>query len=380
VAAVVKAAVSTQHSLRTHPEHKVRMAQIQHELDAIWEDGHQALAEGQVVTRACMSNLLIYCDDDDQCRDVAAAVPAIVQSHPSRVVLLTGRGKTSEPGIEVFVSGHYSVLSSGWQVCAEQIRVVADDSAAPRLPSVARAQIVGDLPTALWWASRQPPPFAGKLFYPLATISDQIIYDSYAWKNPVRGQQAMSRWVATERTEYVIDNLAWRRLKQWRSLISQVLDPAVHAEALSRVTRLEIEHGPHAVAMTSLLVGWLAALLGWRVKGGKVTAGKETVWQFSAGERGFTVRLKRVDHGPSAPQQVHWSWGRAGCEQHVTMRDLGDGRLGIIDGEHGTPSRVISAIQPDLSMLVSAQLAHRARDRVFELALETANSMTSVLL
>ena len=113
---------------------------------------------------------------------------------------------------------------------------------------------------------------------------------------------------------------------------------------------------------------------------GKVTAGKETVWQFSAGERGFTVRLKRVDHGPSAPQQVHWSWGRAGCEQHVTMRDLGDGRLGIIDGEHGTPSRVISAIQPDLSMLVSAQLAHRARDRVFELALETANSMTSVLL
>lgn len=378
MAAVVNEASREQ--FRSHPARKVRAADVQHEIDAIWRDGQQALGAGQIVTRACMSNLIIYCDDDTQSADVEASLPGIVLPHPSRVILLTGHGKTADPGIEVFVSGHYRVLPGGWQVCAEQIRVVADGQAAPRLPSVARSHRLGNLPTTLWWASRQPPPFADKLFFQLATLSDQIIYDSFGWTEPTKGMQAMSRWLAAERTEYVVDNLAWRRLKPWRSLISQVLDPAVLPDALSQVSRLEITHGPHAVTMAALLVGWLAALLRWEVRGGRVVAGKRTVWQFGSGKRQFPVELTRVDTPPTAPHEVHWVWRDGERERHMILRELPDDRFGIAEQPGAPPVRVISAPQPDRGAMVAAQMAHRARDAVFEQAMETGNAMTTVLL
>ncbi|QLQ32323.1 MAG: glucose-6-phosphate dehydrogenase assembly protein OpcA [Candidatus Thiothrix singaporensis] len=119
---------------------------------------NQELGENQVVTRACMSNLIIYCDDDEQTLKVNEALPRIVSAHPCRVILLTGLGHTGEPGLDVFVSGLYSKLSSGLQVSAELIRVIADASARKRLAPVARAHLVGDLPTTLWWASLEPAP------------------------------------------------------------------------------------------------------------------------------------------------------------------------------------------------------------------------------
>jgi len=366
--------------IRSHPSHKVDIARIQHELDGLWESFHQDLSDGKAVTRACMSNLIIYCDNDEQGKDIEQAVPAIVLMHPARVILLTGQGKTSESDIEVFVSGHYCALSSGWQVCAEQIRVVANVQSNRRLPSVTRAQLVGDLPTTLWWASQQPPPFAGKLFFKLADMSDQIIYDSIGWTNPSKGMQAMSRWVAAERNEYVIFNLAWRRLKPWRSLLSQVLDPVVHSGALERVSRITIEHGPHALAESLLLLGWLASRLGWKPTDGKVSQGKETVWHFSVPGRQIPVTVKRLDKGEPTPHRLHWHWQDKTGEHHVEFALLGGERLGIIEKSSDVPVRVISAPELDRSELVSAQMAHRTRDKVFEQALVVGNAMTSLLI
>lgn len=93
-------------------------------------------------------------------------------------------------------------------------------------------------------------------------MSDQVIYDSIGWTNPTQGMQAMSRWVAAECSEHVIFNLAWRCLKPWCRLLSEVLDPAVHAGALERVSQVTIEHGPHALAIALLLLGWPRAWAG----------------------------------------------------------------------------------------------------------------------
>jgi len=365
--------------IRSQPAHKVDIARIQHELDGLWKDLHRDLGEGQAVTRACMSNLIIYCDNDAQSADIEQALPAIVQVHPARVILLTGQGGTAGSGIDVFVSGHYCALGSGWQVCAEQIRIVADDPSNRRLPSVTRAQLVGDLPTTLWWASREPPPFAGKVFYKLADMSDQIIYDSIGWTNPSKGMQAMSRWVTAERNEYIIYNLAWRRLKPWRRLLSQVLDPVVQPGALEQVSRITIEHGPHALAIAFLLLGWLASRLGWKPTDGTVSPGKETLWHFDVNGRQVPVTVKRLGTGEPAPHRLHWRWRDKAGEHQVMFAVLGDERLGIIEECSDVPVRVVPAPELDRSELVSAQLAHRARDKLFEQALVVVDAMTSVL-
>ena len=366
--------------LHSVPEKNVRIRHIPRELDAIWTSLHADLKKNQAVTRACMSNLIVYCDDDAQTADVYACLPDLVLPHPSRVILLTGLGYTTEPGLDVFVSGLYSKQSSGIQVCAELVRVIADETARGRLPPVARSQIVGDLPTTLWWASHEPAPFLGDLFHQLTSIADQIIYDNRDWVHPAQGMQAMSPWVAAQSSEYVIYNLAWRRLKYWRALISQVLDPAIHPQALRGVTELTIQHGPHAVSMASLLVGWFAYLLKWQVADGKSVPGKVTVWEFTSSAGNIAVTLERIDNLPSAHSKVSWKWRDDEGEHQAVFADLGDERLRIVNAESDVPLSILSAPDSPLGTMVSAQMAHRERDLVFEGALATGNSMTAVLL
>lgn len=369
--------------LRSHPPRRTDIAGIQSGLDGLWEDFNQDLRDGQTVTRACMSNLIVYCEHS-RSEEILASVRELVQSHPARVVMLAANGEAgpthaAEPGIDVYISGHYYALDAGWQVCAEQIHIIADDAAVRRLPSIARAQLVGDLPTTLWWASHQPPPTAGQLFFKLATMSDQIIYDSIGWTNPSKGMQAMSRWVTAERGEYVIFNLAWRRLKPWRSLLSQVLDPAITPAALQQVYGVTIEHGPHALAMASLLLGWIASRLNWKARDGTASVGKQTVWNFAAPGRPVRVLIKRLDAGAPTPYRLRWQWRDGNQEKSLVFALLADQRLGILEPGVDTPLRVIAAPDLEHGALVSAQMAQRTRDKLFEAALEAGNAMTSVL-
>lgn len=132
--------------------------------------------------------------------------------------------------------------------------------------------------------------------------------------------------------------------------------------------------------MSSLLVGWLASLLGWRVEGGKVVAGKQTVWQFSIGNRRVPVTLTRLVEAPPGPSRIDWRWREGSAERRAVFADLGGDRIGVVEVESDIPVRLLHAPAACQADLVSAQMAHRARDRVFERALETGNSMTSVLL
>src|SRR5205823_6176174 len=162
----------------------------------------------------------------------------------------------------------------------------AGGSAVDRLPFVVRTLSIGDLPTNLWWAAAQPPALAGPLLYDLAEHAQQIIYDSIGWSDPARGVAATSAWLnQIERSAAgsrwrVASDLNWRRLKYWRRLVAQALDPASAPGAAESVTEILVEHGPHAVVQAWELGSWLARRLGWMVRGGRVQPGVEIAWQF----------------------------------------------------------------------------------------------------
>src|SRR5262249_43643488 len=139
-----------------------------------------------------------------------------------------------------------------------------------------RGLLVGDLPVNLWWAAPLPPPLGGPLLHDLTEHVQQIIYDSIGWPEPARGMAATAAWLATfERGRRptpwpVVSDLNWRRLKFWRRLLGQALDPATAPGALDSITEVQVEHGPHAVIQAWELVSWLASRLGWLVQAGKV--------------------------------------------------------------------------------------------------------------
>ena len=108
----------------------------------------------------------------------------------------------------------------------------------------------------------------------LAAMAGHVLYDSVGWPDPVRGVVAMVGYALGCREERVVSDLAWRRLKGWRRLIAQVLDPSVAPGALEGITEVRVEHGPHSMSQSWLLIGWLAAHLGWAPEVGKVAVGR----------------------------------------------------------------------------------------------------------
>ena len=357
---------------------RVRIAQIESELGVLWAQFNQNTSGGHTVMRACMSNLIIYCDNSDEAQLISQEIAAIVDVHPARVLLLVANGQPGKDAIEAFITLYYTALSDGWQVCAERIDVVATAEASKRLPSVARSQLVGDLPTTLWWASRQPAPEAGEVFFQLAELANQIIYDNVGWTNPTKGVATMTRWVAAKQDTQIVYNLAWRRFAIWRKLISQVLDPLVAPNALESLSVIEIEHGPHALGMSWLLVGWLASQLQWESIDGKRLSDSELVWQFRNGSRKIKVVAKRIPTGEPLVYRLLLDWSQAGHEGRLCFERLDNDRIGIVDAFSTVPARVFTAHVPERSALVSAQLAHRNRDKIFENALKAANAMSAV--
>src|SRR5262249_60361866 len=108
------------------------------------------------------------------------------------------------------------------------------------------------------------PALGGGLFGELAPMADQVIFDSLGWLEPVRGMAAMGR---LRNHRPLLMDVCWRRLRAWRRILSQGLDPAFAPGTLAAVGELALEHGPHALTQAWLLVGWLACRLGRRPAG-----------------------------------------------------------------------------------------------------------------
>lgn len=362
----------------THPTTSVKVADVELHLEQLWAQFMTEVSQGQAVMRACMSNLIVYCDTMDEGNAVDSEIAAIVDVHPARVLVLKGDGLAGDYPLEAGVTMYYDTLTDGWQVCAERIDVVSSIPGRTRLPSVVRSMLIGDLPTTLWWTSRKPPLESGGLFFQLSELANQIIYDNVGWTQPAKHVAEMTRWIAGQQDAKVFFNLAWRRIANWRKLISQVLDPMVADDALLTCRLIEIEHGPHALPMTWLLVGWLACQLDWTPTDGKRFSGSELIWRFTKDQREIQVIARRLSEGEPLIYRMQVNWGRPEKPGKVCFQRLDNERVGIISGHEPEASRTLIADTPPRAWLVSAQLAHRSRDKLFENALKVSNRMTAV--
>lgn len=363
----------------TKAPERVSIAEIESGLGHLWAQFNQAISSGQsVVMRACMSNLIIYCDTPEEAEIIGQEIAPIVDAHPARILLLIGNGKPTNNAIEAGIAIYHTALDGGWQVCAERIDVIATSQAAERLPSVARAQLIGDLPTTLWWTSQRPPPTAGEVFFQLAELANQIIYDNVGWLNPAQGVAIMTRWVAAQQNTLIVHNLSWRRIGGWRKLISQVLDPLATPGALETLHTIEIAHGPHALAMTWLLTGWLASQLQWQPVDGKRLSDSELIWRFRTNRQEIKVQVKRLPKGNPIIYHLLFDWSTPKNKGCICFERLDIDRIGIAESLSTVPPRVFTAQVPARATLVSAQLAQRNRDKIFENALKSSNAMTAV--
>lgn len=274
------------------------------------------------------------------------------------------------------------LAGAGRRICSEHVTLSAAPGAAARLPSDARSLVLGDLPTALWWATSEPPPLAGDLFLDLAAMADHVIYDSAGWLEPARGVIGISDWAHSLGARTVVSDLAWRRGKPWRRLIGQALDPQVAPGALEGIESVTIEHGPHALPQAWLTIGWLAGRLGWHPVGGDLVLGDRVTWRFASPRGPLAVTVKRCASGPAELRSVAIAWrrgvGAAATRGSVRFERHGDARI-VAHGEGAVTPAGLVAPEPSRAALVARQLPKRFRDPLFRDALALSRRMATAI-
>ncbi len=352
---------------------------IEQELAELWRTYNAEPRGQEPVTRARMSNLVIFCSTQDQANNVLRELPAIVQVHPARVLLLVAEQTTPQPGIDSYVSALCHVSGSQRQICSEYVTLSAEGDSLRGLPSAVRFLLVGDLPTTLWWAVPTAPPLGAELFQELSQLADQVIYDSRGWPDPVPAVVATAEWAASERAPTLVADLAWRHLRPWRRLISQVLDPAVVPGALEHIDAVVVDHGPHALPQAWLLIGWLACHLGWKPVGGKVKPGVEVTWGFEGPRHPLKVTIRRLSEGLAEVDRVSIAWADGRKTRGLTFSRLDEGRLGVIDESAAAPVSVLATPSTDVARMVGRQLSNRGRDMLFCKTLQVSRSMAEAV-
>jgi glucose-6-phosphate dehydrogenase assembly protein OpcA len=361
----------------------LRLRDVEGELSRQLESSKQPADEP--VQRAHMSNLVIFCDRADTADWLKNLIPAVVELHPARVLLLIGQSASETSEINAEVSVWWQRHRGGPKACSEQITLRASGAAVERLPFAVRGLLIGDLPTNIWWLAATPPPLAGPFLSELAENAEQVVYDSIGWREPARAVAATAEWLGKfERPRdsrwRVASDLNWRRLKYWRRLTAQALDPVTAPGALDSITAITIDHGPHAVVQAWLLASWLASRMGWRVQASHLKPGVEMDWKLIAKQGSVSVVLHRLTDGPSEVRGMRIACTLDGKPSALSFTVPENERLAVVpEGGEWTP-RTLTAPSPPLAELIARQLSDRERDTVFRDSMVLAQSFARSLL
>jgi glucose-6-phosphate dehydrogenase assembly protein OpcA len=339
------------------------------------------------ILRACMSNLIIYCDRADLADQITKEIPEIVATHPARVLLLIAEPGPEAGDLVTTVGVHGRVVDPGRWVCSEIVTLHAKGRAAERLPYAVRSLLIGDLPTNLWWAAPQPPSMAGPLLYDLAEHAQQIIYDSIGWVEPPKVMASTAAWLTQFEARpgrvrwRVASDLNWRRLKYWRRILAQTLDPATAPGAMESLSEILLEHGPHAVIQAWGLAGWLVSRLGWQVQGGHFQEGEEISWQFRTQIGMARLRIRRLPEGTAEIHRMRLACILGGEPGAFQLELHDDRRLSVMpEGVIKAEPRTLTAPVQSRPELISRQLSDRERDPVFHESMAVALLLAQRLL
>lgn len=352
----------------------VPVAQIERELDALWKAAAAGVDPEHPVFRACMSNLLVYCRTDQEAGTITAELPEVLALHPARAFVLVADEQAETVPLDAYVSAHCHIRE-GTKVCGESVTLTGQGAAVRRMPATIRALLIGDLPTTLWWATPAAPVLAGALYADLAGMANQVIFDSLGWLDPVGGMAAMSR--VREDRPLVID-VCWRRLRGWRRILSQGLDPAFAPGTIETLGELTLDHGPHALTQAWLLVGWLACRLSWQPEGGKVQPGTELTWRFRSAHGPIRVTARRLPEGP--PEILTLRAAPAAGQRAPALLFASEGGRLTVQNEGPTGgTRMLALPVPSRAAMVARQLSDLTPDAIFRDTFREACGMAMCL-
>lgn len=339
----------------------VDVTSIERELVSLWR---QASSDDRAVTRACSWNLLVHVAEGEDVEASRALVDKVVLPVPSRAIVMVPRPRDQGKEVEAYVSANCQLApgGKGKLLCSEEITILTRGEGERFLPSLVRALLVPDVPTALYWIG--PPP-ADPRSIPYFECVDRLIFDSASLAGPTA---AIEHVYAELRPSLALVDLAWLRAGFLRSMLATMFDPPTGAAPLERVSELSVVSATNGNTTARIFAAWFANRLGWTT--GRIPDRGSKARMPSGRDASIVIGSEaRVTPTGLASVTVRTT-DAAGAPIEFSITDVGDGTLQLqAPGQSGR-----SKIAADLALerLVIASLGARGRDPVYRAALALA--------
>ncbi len=285
----------------------INIRAIERELNDLWKQlAEDANGEKQqAVTRTCVLNLIVVTGGGRAAEHATETVARLTGRHPNRAFVISAAPNARKDVLDAWVQTHCQMPSAGRpQVCGEQITIEARGTAVDRVAGTLLPLLVPDVPVMLWWPRGEPA--GDPRFLKFADIVDRVIVDSATFAAPEAGLARMAALLDHDGGQRgagtTISDLSWSRLTPWRELTAQFFDAPALVPHLAEITRVTVDYAARAGeaadrSQALLLVGWLAARLGWHTAGPiSEQSGITTLRLASASGEPIAVELR-----PAAP-------------------------------------------------------------------------------
>lgn len=275
----------------------VDVASIERDLAALWRKAAQGSTS---VMRACSWNLVVLVEAGQSFERASSLADALVERVPARTLILRIE-KGGDEALDAYVTANCRLLPGGGKMlCSEEITVEARGTGTDFLPSLTRALLVPDIPTAVLSSG---VPQESAFLSELTHLSDRLIVDS---RHGALHDGGGARMV----------DLAWLRSAGWRLEVARAFDAPQALASLKAATKVEVTAPKAWKAEAELMRAWLALKLGRQVE----VLGREG--------KDLSVRVGEVT--------VTWSGEVPGddalLERALSPRSLDPGFRAIIEG------------------------------------------------
>src|SRR2546428_11403175 len=233
--------------------------------------------------RNCVMTLVTVATNDSEERLAVRASQAISSQRPAQAVVI--REDPGAPGqhLDAWITTEVQRPEMWCATECEVITLNVRGAAADHLGALVDPLLVSGVPTYLWWMGT--PPFGSHELRDALQVADALVVDSARFARPYHSFVGLSDTIAPAHKRLGMADLHWARLDPRRETIAQFFAPIVRRSFLSGINEIGIDYtgqGRGNRVPSSVLIGWIASALGWKLQRASGGAGGAVAAQYEA--------------------------------------------------------------------------------------------------
>ena len=256
--------------------------------------------------RPCVMTLVAVASSEAEERRAQRAARQIGKLHPAQLVVIRDQPELRPGQIDGAIVTDTHRPESASAVQCELVMLRVRGAAGEHLAALVDPLLPSGVPTYLWWVGT--PPFGKREFTDALRICDSLVIDSSRFEAPYRSFMELTELGESSHHKLGVADLQWARLEPWRETVAQFFAPADRRLFMNGISEVGVDYvgeGRGNRVGASLLIGWLASAVGWKLVRAAAGGGGVVAAHFSAeGWRPVEVAFRSVPKEQMAQGEI----------------------------------------------------------------------------